>query len=139
MFPGLPENVLEQGLEQNRASQAEETLTCRRCDTNYQQTVCFDFYSLCNECFQRFDRQKMRGRLSTLGGRAPRPYFEDSRAWILADRECGGAEEAVDENDPVEKARSALSRLASGAHGQGPADPKQQVRDTLARLIRGQS
>lgn len=56
-----------------------ETITCIRCNAKYTRGI-WDFYSLCNSCFVKFDEQKMRGRFSTIDN--PIPRYESARDWV---------------------------------------------------------
>lgn len=41
----------------------------------------WNFYNLCDECFGKFNAQKMRGRLSGIAD-----YFESATDWIEANK-----------------------------------------------------
>lgn len=43
----------------------------------------FNFYGLCQDCFEKFDAQKMSGRFSSMFG-SPIQYYESSEKWIKA-------------------------------------------------------
>jgi hypothetical protein len=68
----------------------DRAFDCKRCGAHFepakQQWV---FYELCDDCFARFDRQKMRGRFASIGG-VPQdghtgPSFESVNEWISHD------------------------------------------------------
>ena len=66
---------------------ADKGFDCKCCGEYFipKQDQCI-FYDLCNECFSKFDAQKMRARFSTFGGGEPIPGFEDENEWIKSQK-----------------------------------------------------
>lgn len=60
-------------------------LRCRRCRRRFRprqgQPV---FFSLCDACFARFDRQRMEGRAALFEGEEEPAYFESCSRWIAS-------------------------------------------------------
>ncbi len=53
--------------------------SCICCNIQYQNTG-YNFYTLCNDCFNEFDNQKMNGRFSF----GTIPYHENVRDFIAS-------------------------------------------------------
>ena len=80
-----PTHPLMQDVKRNHQTSPGDTLECIRCNKKYERGV-WDFYSLCNECFQLFDNQKMKGRFSILlGGKKNLKWHESVEEWIKND------------------------------------------------------
>jgi hypothetical protein len=66
----------------------ENTKACICCGVTYEISN-WDFYSLCNQCFNQFDNQKMRGRFSYLcNGPEEGQFYTESPAEYVKAQIC---------------------------------------------------
>lgn len=71
---------------------SKKNRVCRLCHAAWTAGD-WNFYDLCPKCFEEFDRQKMQGRMPTIGTK-PRlgvDYYESSDAWIEEKRRKEGS------------------------------------------------
>ncbi len=74
-------------IRQQVSTKAGATQTCTRCGQSYKRGE-WDFYSLCDPCFDQFDEQKMQGRFAFLtAGERPTDYYESVSEWMQHDKD----------------------------------------------------
>lgn len=70
---------------ETRAKERDRSFDCRCCGDHFVPAQGqWIFYLLCDECFARFDSEKMAGRLGQ------GPLCEDGKAWVLANKKARG-------------------------------------------------
>jgi len=74
------------------ATKFGDNIKCAHCGDDYERGV-WDFHKLCPDCFARFDRQKMAGRIKAIRAKTEaerkeilNSYFESAVEWSLAEQ-----------------------------------------------------
>ena len=77
--------ALETSMAVERIKNGNPAFNCKKCGCLFTpESTQWIFYLLCDDCFAKFDLQKMMGRLAYLRNEKRVLYFEDSDEWIKA-------------------------------------------------------
>ena len=74
-------------------SKSDRSFDCTRCGSHFvPEEGQWIFYNLCNECFVRFDNQKMTRRFMAMGfePKDDKKRYESAAEWIQADVQTVG-------------------------------------------------
>lgn len=76
---------IKQEVEQasERIKNGNPAFNCKKCGSLFTpESTQWIFYLLCDDCFEKFDLQKMMGRIALVRNENAVKYFEDSDEWI---------------------------------------------------------